>query len=248
MTFGNTPLGIEEQVLAYFRDPAWQFGGVAAALMGIWLARRNARRTRLRFRVFTIRLVSILAPGNNDLAITYRGRPVRRPIAALVVFDVEGVQPIRPEDFHTPITFDFGKDTALLSVEVDDVRPADLPLRFTTPSDGPTVVVEPLLLNPGDVFQFRCILDGTLDPRSSARIAGVPEIDREVGSGLGKFVIQITKLTISAALLLLPFNRQWAGTALTVGLVSILAAAMQFTDIDHQRMYRWLNKESSGSK
>jgi hypothetical protein len=82
-----------------------------------------------------------------------------------------GNVPIEATDFERPVSITFS-DSKVLSAEVTGVRPDELTPTLRT--DGPAVILNPCLLNPTDLVEVQCLLDGGIDElRADCRIVGV---------------------------------------------------------------------------
>jgi hypothetical protein len=179
-------------MLEIVRDAGWQFAGVVVSLVAVVATfivyGLQRRRKRLAFFARFSQLVFIDPSAKGKVSILFEGEPVEG--VRLAEFGVKnaGEVEILGSDFFTPLSFVFETGTNILSVEVSQKVPHDLPVAFEVKSglgestEAPSINVAPLLLNPGDEINFKCLLTKSHDLVVSARIAGVRRIEpmREV--------------------------------------------------------------------
>jgi hypothetical protein len=79
---------------------------------------------------------------------------------------------IKPEDFEHPFSVELGPSAQVLSTEVAQVSPPDLAPKLNI-TEG-HLIIEPLLLNPGDAFDITALVsDMQDDDHLHGRVAGV---------------------------------------------------------------------------
>lgn len=174
-------------MLELVRDAGWQFAGAVVSLLAVVATfivyGLQRRRKRLVYFARFSQLVFIDPSAKGKVSILFEGEPVEG--VRLAEFGVQnaGESEILVSDFFTPLSFVFEEGTDILSVEVSQKVPNDLPVDFEVKSrrgentEAPSISISPLLLNPGDEITFKCLLTKSHDLTVSARIAGVKRIE-----------------------------------------------------------------------
>ena len=115
------------------RDPVWQFVGALAGLAAlgvpVWLAVYRAHRLAYEYRLTS--LVSIHTSVKERVRVLFGELEVSNPTLVLVRMVNAGREPLRATDYETPVRIQFGKDTRVLSAEVDAVAPDNLTVDFS---------------------------------------------------------------------------------------------------------------------
>jgi hypothetical protein len=148
----------------------------AAGVLALLAMYRWQRQTKgFGYAVLTNRsLLALESPF--AVSLHHNGNAVREPRLVVVRLANTGNVPIQPTEFERSVVFIF-PECKVLSAEVTGVRPDGLTASLQ--AAGPTVVIEPCLLNPADVIEVQCLLDGRLTrPRVECRIAGVQSVRR----------------------------------------------------------------------
>jgi hypothetical protein len=169
------------QMLEILRDPLWQFIGaviaVFALISGYIFYRRQRQVKRLVVEtVTTVPLVAVAKEGIEGLRVLFNERPIKD--AAIVMVDVfcSGNTPILAADFDIPLSFEFGDSALVLSADLSKAEPIDLPASIAC--HGSKATVSKLLLNPGDSFRVRFLVENAKgDVKATARIVGVSKIE-----------------------------------------------------------------------
>ena len=166
------------------RDPVWQFVGALAGLAAlgvpVWLAVYRAHRLAYEYRLTS--LVSIHTSVKERVRVLFGELEVSNPTLVLVRMVNAGREPLRATDYETPVRIQFGKDTRVLSAEVDAVAPDNLTVDFSL-CEAPDsrieyVQIHPVLLNPLDEFTMKFIVAGaTPTVAVSGRIANISRIE-----------------------------------------------------------------------
>jgi hypothetical protein len=163
--------------MEWLRDPVWAFLGVViGALISVVLFRLQQSRKALSYEIVSsTSLLSINDEVKSDVAILYKGKPVRNVHLIIVKIVNSGKLPILDADFVNPLEFDFGKKTELLSAEIMDTVPSNLQVSISLVSE--VIKISPLLLNPGDSIKLKVLMSGYDDTLNvSTRVVGVKEI------------------------------------------------------------------------
>lgn len=113
------------------------------------------------------------------IRISYENTPVQK--VHLLIFRIvnDGNLSITPSDFETRLTFDFGENTKVLSVEIIDTEPENLKPEFFL-HWGREIQILPLLFNSKDSIKFKLLLaqfEGEI--KVDARINGVREVKKK---------------------------------------------------------------------
>ena len=170
-------------MLDFLRDTFWQWTitiivtvvvGVLAATIPVYLARA---RKRLSYMTFSWPLVE--DPLDSRVQMLFDGQPVRDVRIVVIDLRYRGSAPVREEDYARPVSFDFGEDARVLSVEVNAKKSDDIDVTFTT-EDPSTVRLNPVLLNDKDYVSIKMLVPHYGGPPSvSGRIAGIRELRDE---------------------------------------------------------------------
>ena len=165
------------EALSFLRDPLWQFVGAVLALAAIGLAyaqyRSSAMKRELSFGLIAgRRLIAVADELTSRVKVHLDDRPVSNVYLLEFGLKNSGSQPLRAEDFESPITIKFKNDATLLTAQVTRRSPADHP--STTRIDGNALAVSPALMNPGDYLVLQVLLS---HPRPefdvTARVYGI---------------------------------------------------------------------------
>lgn len=110
-----------------------------------------------------------------DIEVLFKGRKLVKPEIMGVTFENIGQIPIAKRDFSESLKLVFSEGAEIVSVDVEDKKPDDLPIAYRV--NGREIEIEDLLLNAGDSFSLKVL--GTKVSRFdvSARIVGVLELE-----------------------------------------------------------------------
>lgn len=110
------------------------------------------------------------------LAVNVDGEVVPMPFLSVLLIRNTGSRPIPSDDFEGPIEIRVQTPTKILRSEVADSKPPDL--RPQIHSAEGTILLNPLLLNPGDTIKLN-ILSSVAPPSFvvRGRVSGVPSIE-----------------------------------------------------------------------
>jgi hypothetical protein len=154
---------------------------IVATIAVYWLNDRKSKK-ELAYEYSSTSLTSWEQDFGGRLRILFDDQPITAASFVGVIITNSGNIPIVVADFHEDmhVTFDKGEllTTALFQSEPKNVRPH---WKSTHDSEGKaTIIVEPLLLNPGDKFSLIALVNdfgGGL--RCHARIAGISKIEHK---------------------------------------------------------------------
>jgi len=145
-------------------------GLVAAFVIYQWQRHRKG----LGVAVLTDRPL-LSTPMPFTLTVHHDGTVVGKPRMIGLRIANTGNVPIETADFVQPLSITF-PSCEVLSAEVTGVRPDEL--TATLRVDGPTVILDPCLLNPTDLIEVQCLLDGYYDLRVDCRVVGVQSVQQ----------------------------------------------------------------------
>ncbi len=148
--------------------------GVVTLIAAFAIYRWERNRKGLGVAVLTDRpLLTTTSPF--ALSLHHDGKEVSEPRLIVLRIANTGNVPVEAADFERPLSITF-PDSEVLSAEVTGVRPDELTPTLRT--DGPSVILDPCLLNPTDLIEVQCLLDGGLDElRADCRIVGVRSVE-----------------------------------------------------------------------
>jgi hypothetical protein len=108
--------------------------------------------------------------------VQHSGKNVSEPRLIVLRIANTGNVPIETADFEQSLSITFSY-CQILSAEVTASRPDELTTDLKM--DGPTLILDPCLLNPSDLIEIQCLLDGSLEElRVEARIIGVQSVTK----------------------------------------------------------------------
>jgi hypothetical protein len=119
----------------------------------------------------------ISTPSPFPVTMSHDGRFAIEPWIIVLRVANTGNVPIQADDFVVPlsVTFPVGE---LLSAEITGLHPRELAASLRT--DHQSVTLEPCLLNPSDLIEIQCLLDGANlgveDPHAACRVVGVKSV------------------------------------------------------------------------
>lgn len=168
-------------MLDILRDPAWQFIGTLLALIAIgislWIV--FAQRSKKRLLVETVAHVPLVAfdsKGIPGLRIMFNDSPVENASVLLVRMQNIGNVPVLASDFEQPISLEFEEGARVLNADIGQTKPKHLPIKVAFADRS--VLVERHLLNPGDAFTCRALIQNSKGKYTAkARVAGVLELE-----------------------------------------------------------------------
>jgi hypothetical protein len=191
----------------FFRDPVWQFVGAALALIAVIIAVITRRKKSLSFAVITNEpIFTVSQEVKSRTRIAVDGVPVENGRLLVIGVLNDGNVPIAPTDFERPLTFSLGEADVVVSAEVSKKHPQSLKPEITSGSNF--VGIKPLLMNPGDAFLLKLVVDQEktiLQP--DVRVIGISDLgnlkERSVSTmridialwGLGAGAIVFSMLT-----------------------------------------------------
>lgn len=145
--------------------------------VGLFLAAR--RRKRLSYSLSDTRVLGVHESVNpSRVQILFDGVPVTDVRVLIITVNNWGNEPIRVDDFERPLRFSWPEPARILTAEVVEVSPESL--QPTIHAGVNEIVVDPLLLNPGDRFQIKTLINKVSNLSVDARVVGVKRITKAV--------------------------------------------------------------------
>jgi hypothetical protein len=166
----------------FFSKPWWEFvgafTGVVLGVIAILIARRQIKKKSLVYNVvYSSPLLTVASEIKEELKISYKGSPIQELNIFEIKFLNNGRDEIRKEDYEVPLEILFPNVKTFFSVEMSNCNPDDLKLLLHVEGSNKKVIVDPLLLNPGDFFTVKFLFNGESDNyKIFARIAGIKKI------------------------------------------------------------------------
>jgi hypothetical protein len=118
----------------------------------------------------------VTTPSPFTISVHHNGKVVGEPRLIVLRIANTGNVPIETADFEQPLSIRF-LYCQVLSAEVTGGRPDDLatPLHL----DGHMLTLDPCLLNPTDLIEVQCLLDGSLENlQVECRVVGVQSVNQ----------------------------------------------------------------------
>ena len=122
-------------------------------------------------------LVPLLSIGKEigkDLVILYKGKKVEQ--VHLIEIDIinSGNVSIKSTDFYRPISVNFGDDAQIFTCEITKSKPSDLNPKIQINNNN--LVLEPLLLNGGDIISLKILVEKFKEIVVEGRIIDINKI------------------------------------------------------------------------
>lgn len=165
-------------MLAALRDPIFTaILAILAIMVSIWVYFAQRPRKRLLVeRIARVPLVTMGSAGIGGLKITFADRELQSALVVLVNVQCIGNLPILATDYELPLSFSFESDAVVLSADRVESQPGEIPIHLDCA--GSRAIVSGRLLNPGDSFTVRILVENSKGRMTSnARIAGITSIE-----------------------------------------------------------------------
>jgi hypothetical protein len=141
-------------------------------------ARRRKRLSYLISDTLVLGLHEAINPSR--LQILFDGSPVTEVRLVIITVNNWGNEPIRVDDFERPLRFSWSSPAKILTAEVIEVSPESL--QPTINAGANEIVVDPLLLNPGDWFRIKALINQVSKLSVDARVVGVKRITKVIAN------------------------------------------------------------------
>ena len=166
-------------VLSILATPAVGFGVY-------WWGRRSNRKA-LTYSYTSTKIVTTKPGVISGLKIQFEGREVSDASLVSITVKNSGGTPIEAKDFDRSLIFFLNEAAEILTTELPNEAENSLRVEIKSlPVKGGTnpsaLIIEPLLLNPGDQFVLMALVSGfTGQVRAAGRISGVKNIQTNKG-------------------------------------------------------------------
>lgn len=188
------------------RDPFWQSVAalitLAAIFVSVALWYLTSRRTRKALSFEIVTSTPLLVVGSEieqRTQILFDGAPVRNLSLLIIRISNSGMVPILSSDFESPLSIAFKPDTKIFDVQIIETTPAALSPQ--TDITDTTITIAPLLLNPGDLFTVKLLVDTTRPVDFSGRIVGIRELDKHPPVQVTRAIVPVESIYVGGMLL-----------------------------------------------
>jgi hypothetical protein len=173
---------ILQGLVTILRDPMVRtILAIVAICVTVSLFLAGRRRKRLSYLLSDTRVLGIHEEVNpSRVQILFDGEPVTEVRLVIITVNNYGNEPIRVDDFERPLRFSWSAPAKILAAEVIEVNPETL--QPTIQAGVSEIVVDPLLLNPGDWLRIRTLINQAGKLSVDARVVGVKRITKAVAS------------------------------------------------------------------
>ena len=174
-----------QDLVTILRDPMVRtILAIVAICLTVSLFLAGRRRKRLSYLLSDTRVLSVHGEVNpSRVQILFDGEPVTEVRLVIITVNNLGNEPIRLDDFERPLRFSWSEPAKILTAEVIEVNPETL--KPTIKAGVSEIVVDPLLLNPGDWLRIRTLINQAGKLSVDARVVGVKRITKAVASVKG---------------------------------------------------------------
>ncbi|TAA11979.1 hypothetical protein EA658_12535 [Pseudoxanthomonas winnipegensis] len=173
--------------MEFLRDPLWQFIGAVLALAGIvaailiFIMQREVRELSAGFLVKK-HLISVSDSVSDRISIRLDGRDIENLKIYSYGFKNSGNVEIRPNDFEKSVSLTIGDGAEIVEFSVAKVNPPALDPIVS--GDKSKILIDPLLLNPGDYFVVDVLATGASSTLNvDCRVAGISSLQK-INSGV----------------------------------------------------------------
>jgi len=153
---------LRSRITSILRDPVWQMVGAVFTVLGLLTSivvaydvfRRSTRVPELTVEFFgSFDPLSSLKPesGQSRVALLVDGKPISSTTTLSTRIENSGSASIKPEDYLKPLRVTLDPSWVILAVESIYSRPKGIEPEWKRVSAN-TFEMEPILLNPSDVF------------------------------------------------------------------------------------------------
>lgn len=204
--------------------------GIGVAILIAFWVNSRLKKKELTYMVLAEEpLFSVKQEIKDRIKITLDEKDVKALSFVLIRVRNSGRIPIEVAHFTEPLRLKFAEVVTVISADMVNAVPDDLSVRHVI-GDG-EVIIEPLLLNNGDAFEVKVLLEGE-NPQIlvSGRIVGVKEIRKVNSESPSLWMVWIDMLTVILAMvstvatvLLVGLRSTFFNVYLLAGLVSLVA-------------------------
>lgn len=173
-------------------SPMWQFVGVVLAfvalIVSILVFLKQRQRKELQYALINLTpLLSVEEELRGRVRILFDEQPVDNVYLVVLELFNSGNNPIATDDYEQPITLGFGENAQVLSSQIMRTVPEDLPVKIESKKE--TILLNPLLLNAGDLIVIKVLATGSENYINvKGRIRGVKQIQETIPSSNRAFI------------------------------------------------------------
>jgi hypothetical protein len=154
---------------------------IVAICVTLVLFLSGRRRKRLSYLLSDTPVLGVHEAVNpSRVKILFDGVPVTEVRLLTITVNNWGNEPIRVEDFERPLRFTWSEPARILTAEVIEVSPESL--QPTIKAGVNEIVVDPLLLNPGDWLRIKTLINEASKLSVDVRVVGVKRITKILAS------------------------------------------------------------------
>jgi hypothetical protein len=167
-----------QELTTILRDPMVRsILAIVAICVTVSLFLVGRRRKRLSYWVSNTQVLGVHEAVNpSRVQILFDGAPVTEVRLVLITVNSWGNEPVRVDDFERPLRFSWPEPARILTAEVSEVSPESLRPIIRTGANE--IVIEPLLLNPGDWLRIKTLMNQAGNLSVDARVVGVKRIKK----------------------------------------------------------------------
>src|SRR5208283_2997382 len=131
---------------------------IVAICVTILLFLVGRRRKGLSYLLSDTRVLGVHEAVNpSRVQILFDGAAVTEVRLLIITLNNSGNEPIRVDDFERPLRFSWPEPARILTAEVAEVSPEGLQPTINAGVDE--IVIDPLLLNPGDWLRIKILIN-----------------------------------------------------------------------------------------
>jgi len=189
----------------FFRDWSSYIIGIltliGSIILSITIYKRQRKIKKLLYElVLNYNMFYIREDIKEKISITYDGKKADHIRLILVKFINQGNIPIVKTDYESEIQIVFADSVNIVDAEISEKKPSNIDIAIKKNQNS--IFLTPSLLNPGDYYTVRIILDSKKsDFQVLSRIAGIDKIDEVIKKEPTSFMNNMTGLM---ALTILP--------------------------------------------
>lgn len=170
----------------FWRDPAWAAVGVLVAVVATffawWAVRAAWNRKALTYEIVAnVPLLTVRQRTVNGLELLFKGLPIKDAQLVIVRLANTGRTAIESGHFEQKLSIVFDGGVNVLAADISSADPDDLLLQASVQIDeaGDAVHLAPLLLNAGDSFECKMVIDREAKaPQIFGRVVGVRKVTK----------------------------------------------------------------------
>jgi hypothetical protein len=163
-------------MIDYIFDHIIEILAILVAFIIFYLQRRKKSLTYITLTSSEVISISDKVKGNNNVQVTYLGKPVSNLQLLEIRVKNTGNLSIKPDDYIEPLAIRYPNTTNMISVDIIDQQLLGVQI-LPEVSDTTKTILSRTLLNPNDFFDVRILLgDGSRDFSMTGRIVGLSKI------------------------------------------------------------------------